>query len=240
MSSISYINNFIGKLLVNAPEINFQSFNVFYKEHEKITKEDLYLIYREMNLHCPSGVYKPYPSSSTEFVLEGLLECPEFMKLKENGKVLEIGTGCGAIAIYLKKLGFDISASDIDNKAIQATKHNMVKNNCFLPLFKSDLFKSIPQNKYDSIVFNVPLFMPETSKDKHLVCLTDVGGKILDDFLLSALPYLSDNGAVYLSYSNISKASLLMEEKFKVKLIKMDFSSKSSMSRALLRLEPKK
>ncbi|MFO7660101.1 MAG: peptide chain release factor N(5)-glutamine methyltransferase, partial [Candidatus Cloacimonadaceae bacterium] len=87
---------------------------------------------------------------------EGLVE---WIAAREQGclKVLEIGTGSGAIALALKKLKpeFDITATDISVQAIKLAVRNARQLGLQVTFQVADLF---PKNnfRYDVIVSNPP------------------------------------------------------------------------------------
>jgi release factor glutamine methyltransferase len=97
-----------------------------------------------------------------EFVLiprpetEGLVE---WIVQRGNGKlrVLDIGTGSGAIALALKHLNpaYQVSATDISFEALKVAKHNSKKLNLKVAFSQADLFPA-NQVKYDIIVSNPP------------------------------------------------------------------------------------
>ena len=68
---------------------------------------------------------------------------------------LDIGTGTGFIAIYLKKLGFNCQGVDINPKAIDLAIKNAAKNNVKINFYISDLFHNV-KGKFDLIIFNPP------------------------------------------------------------------------------------
>ncbi|MDR3293517.1 MAG: peptide chain release factor N(5)-glutamine methyltransferase [Clostridiales bacterium] len=77
----------------------------------------------------------------------------------ERVKVLDLCTGSGAIAIALKKLFGDrveVTATDIDNGALQAAKENAAANNIEIRFLKSDIFDDLTGEIFDVIVSNPP------------------------------------------------------------------------------------
>lgn len=123
------------------------------------------------------------PRQDTEILVE---QCIYLMKERENPKILDIGTGSGAISIALAKelpesevLGLDIS-DDALKMAVVNRELNNVSNLKFL---KSDVFQHVKEKNYDLIVSNPPYIpveeydelMPEVKKYEPRMALTDGG-----------------------------------------------------------------
>jgi len=92
---------------------------------------------------------------------------------------LDVGTGSGVHALLMRKLGgSDITATDISEKSIdQAMIHerlNFKKEG--ISFHVSNLFESIPKNKFHTIVFNPPGWRtPSTSLARKLESLEQEG-----------------------------------------------------------------
>ncbi len=123
------------------------------------------------------------PRQDTEILVE---QCIFLMKEKENPKILDIGTGSGAISIALAKelpesevLGLDVS-DDALKMAVENRELNNVSNLKFL---KSDVFQHVREKNYDLIVSNPPYIpveeynelMPEVKEYEPRMALTDGG-----------------------------------------------------------------
>ena len=96
------------------------------------------------------------PRPETEIIIE---ECLNIIKNKENYlKILDIGTGSGAIAISLARefINSHICAIDISEKAIEVAKKNIIEKKLTkqIELKKSTI--SYINNKFDLIVSNPP------------------------------------------------------------------------------------
>lgn len=87
----------------------------------------------------------------TQLLLESLAD----NKLDPKISILDLGCGCGVIALYLKALGYtNVSCSDISAKALNLTMHNAKLNNYELTLYASNMLDNV--EKYDLIVSNPP------------------------------------------------------------------------------------
>ncbi len=95
------------------------------------------------------------PRYETEYLVEKTINYSK--KLFNNKiKILDIGTGSGAISIALKKnMNSDVIACDISENAIEIAKHNAKINNLKIEFIKSDLFQNI-NGKFDIIISNPP------------------------------------------------------------------------------------
>lgn len=106
------------------------------------------------------GVLVPRPD--TETLVEKIINAVNQSDMKNKKiKILDIGTGSGAIAIslghYLKNS--DVTAIDISEIAIETAKINVNKLNlCNVHIIKSDIFKQtdILNEKYNIVVSNPP------------------------------------------------------------------------------------
>ncbi len=107
------------------------------------------------------GVFIPRPE--TELLVERVLEYINSQKQKKRLNILEIGTGCGNIAISLTKHTSNcrIISSDISEKALRtalqnAVRHGVAKKVKFVKSNYFDGISSIYHNYFDIIVSNPP------------------------------------------------------------------------------------
>ncbi|KXU13869.1 Methylase of polypeptide chain release factor [Streptococcus infantis] len=156
-----------------------------------------------MQLKVDKRVLIPRPETE-ELVELTLAENP-----KENLKVLDIGTGSGAIALALAKnrLDWSVTASDISEDALELATENANAQNLNLSFIKSDCFSEI-SSKYDIIVSNPPYISREDQEEvglnvlhsePHLALFADEDGlaiyrRIAED----SKDYLNDGGKIYL------------------------------------------
>lgn len=158
--------------------------------------------FRDLELAVDERVLIPRPET------EELVD----LVLKENSKanlrVLDIGTGSGAIAISLKSARPDwqVTASDISQGALQLAKENSKLNQVTLDFVESDVFSQIT-GTFDVIISNPP-YIAYDDKDEvgvnvlasepHLALFADEDGfAIYRQIIEGAAGHLSENGKLY-------------------------------------------
>jgi len=168
-----------------------------------------------LKIYVEDGVYEPAEDS---YLLIKALE------VKGNEKILDMGTGCGIIAVHLAKKGCKVVAVDINEKAVENAKKNAKANGLKIDFRKSDLFEAINE-KFDLIVFNPP-YLPTKGEDLAWDGGRD-GIEIIKKFLEDAKNYLERDGMIYIvlsSLCNIEKLKKLFEKKYKFEeVLKQNF-----------------
>ncbi len=99
------------------------------------------------------------PRVETEAMVEYAL-----LRLPSNARVLDLGTGSGAVAIAIKQSRPDTSvvASDISKDALSLARTNAAKFNLEINFILSDLFQSV-KGRFHLIAANLP-YLPTTDK----------------------------------------------------------------------------
>ena len=180
-----------------------------------------------MQLKVDERVLIPRPET------EELVELILAKNLKDNLKVLDIGTGSGAIALALAKnrLDWSVTASDISEDALELATENANAQNLNLSFIKSDCFSEI-SSKYDIIVSNPPYISREDQEEvglnvlhsePHLALFADEDGlaiyrRIAED----SKDYLNDGGKIYLEigYKQGQSVPALFKENFPEKRVR--------------------
>ena len=107
------------------------------------------------------------PRFETELLVQKTIKYIENFFDKEI-KILDIGTGSGAIAISLKKeVKSKIDAVDISKKALKTAKENAKINNVDIDFYQSDVFSKVNE-KYDVIISNPP-YISEDEEIENIV-----------------------------------------------------------------------
>ena len=191
---------------------------------QEVTDED-YKFVEDIYIKLASHIPAQYIIGHAEFygmqlkvderVLIPRLETEELVKLiltenpEKNLKVLDIGTGSGAIALALAKNRPDwsVTAADISQDALDLSLENAYAQNLNLSFIKSDCFSEI-SSKYDIIVSNPPYISRADEEEvglnvlhsePHLALFADEEGlAIYRRIAEESKDYLTDGGKIYL------------------------------------------
>ena len=140
------------------------------------------------------------------------------LKVLETDDVLDMGTGCGILAIIMAKKAKSVLAVDINpfalNCAIKNAKSNSVKEK--INFLRGDLFQSIiPHKKFNLIIFNSPYLPSEPEEEKSWIEKAWAGGrngrKVIDRFIIEAPFFLFNNGKILLIQSSLSDEHRTLE-----------------------------
>lgn len=122
-----------------------------------------YVQFRELNLKVGSGVLIPRPE--TEQLVDVALK---LMAGRSNLRVLDVGTGSGAIALSIAKeankafvVGVDISSKAL-GYALKNKQINTIDNVYFV---KTDLVSCFSDNSFDMVIANLP-YVTESEYDE--------------------------------------------------------------------------
>jgi 16S rRNA G966 N2-methylase RsmD len=109
---------------------------------------------KNIQMLCNAHVYPSDRFRTTNFLLDSILP---FLK---NSRVCDMGCGPGVVGLYAYKHGakkvvsVDINNSAVKNALLNKRLHNI--NDQKMSVFLSDCFDSVPLQKFDIIVFNLP------------------------------------------------------------------------------------
>jgi len=114
---------------------------------------DEYVEVEGVRVFVPRGVFSPEPNltnSSRQLVLA----LPDRL----DGRALDVGTGCGIIAIHLAKRGADVTATDYDPNTLPVANQNAIANGIAhkIKVMESDLLESVTGH-YSLVVANLPI-----------------------------------------------------------------------------------
>ena len=128
-----------------------------------------------------------------------------------SGYVLDLGCGIGVVGIILKTINKDINVDmvDINERAIELAKENLILNNIDNNVFISDVYSNV-KCKYNYIITNPPI---------------RAGKEVVRRFLLGSYEYLNNNGVLYFVMRKdhgVKSIIRELENLFNVEIIRKD------------------
>ncbi len=102
------------------------------------------------------------PRPETELLVELALE-----RLPQNGRVLDMGTGTGAIAVAIAHMRPDatVSALDVSEAAVDVARCNAARHQARVTFLRSDWYDALGPAQFDLIAANPPYIVAD---DPHL------------------------------------------------------------------------
>ncbi|QJC33192.1 peptide chain release factor N(5)-glutamine methyltransferase [Enterobacteriaceae endosymbiont of Donacia clavipes] len=170
--------------------------------------------------------YVLIPRKDTEILVNIVLQ-----KINNNTKkILELGTGSGAIsiAVAFEYSFINITAVDIDNKIINLAKYNAQKLNIYnITFLKSNWFSNLKNQKFDIIISNPPyisiqkyfFFKKELKFEPYRSLISDNNGTADLNYIISqSSKYLNNYGWLILEHGY--KQGYIIKKMFQIKNFK--------------------
>ena len=188
-----------------------------------------------LTLEAPPGVYPPSMGGSSAFIVN---HAEAAGLLPAAGKLLELGTGSGALALLAARAGWVTVACDLDPLAVEVAARNAQVNGIALPVVQSDLFAAFAGRRFDLVLFNLPHYhKPQVAWEEYT--LSDENGSLAHRFLNEAAEHLTPTGFVLFTYSNCSNPALLERSDWRFELAGCDYEGVGRYWRALVRAWPR-
>jgi len=179
------------------------------------------VVYGSLSFYVFDGVYEP--AEDTFLLADNLDVCG-------GDVVLDMGTGCGILAILSALKASRVVAIDVNPNAVKCAKENARRNDVLdkIDFICGDLFNPLRENLcFTLIIFNPP-YLPSEEKPEEWLEYAWAGGvdgrSVIDRFLMALPRHLKHGGRLLMvqsSLSDIEKTiTLLRERGFKVEVIK--------------------
>ena len=162
------------------------------------------IFYADLSFDVYEEVYEP---AEDTFLIADVLN----QTVTERDTVLDVGTGCGILAVIASVRAKKVVATDINPHAVKCAKQNAESNRASskIQVRLGDLFEPISETeKFSLIVFNAP-YLPST-RGEHRSWKTrawaggSTGRRVIDRFSRNAPRYLDARGRILLVQSTLS------------------------------------
>lgn len=162
------------------------------------------VFYKDFVFIVPEQVYDP---AEDTFLLARNLS------VEENSVVLDMGTGCGILAVLAAEGAKRVVAVDINPHAVACAQRNAKLNklSAKIETRQGDLFEPVASEKYDLIIFNPPYLPTGLDEGKSWIEKAWCGGRdgrfVIDRFIAESSKHLAGNGRILLVQSSLSNVA---------------------------------
>jgi len=168
------------------------------------------IFYRDLAFHVLEDVYEP---AEDTFLLA------DNLAVREGDLVLDMGTGCGILAVLAAKKAKKVVAVDLNPHAARCAKLNAEIHGVTdkVDTRLGDLLKPIKKSeKFDVIVFNAPYLPSAPAERKTWIGRAWAGGptgrQLIDRFVKEAPHYLKRRGKILLVQSSLANIEETLEK----------------------------
>jgi len=135
----------------------------------------------------------------------------ENLDVKEGERVLDVGTGCGLLAVIAAEKAIEVVAVDVNPHSVQCAKDNARVSNAHgrIAFVQGDLFAPfVDFAKFDVILFNAPYLRRDEDESDSWLTRAWSGGssgrEIIDRFIAQSPMHLERRGRLLLLQSNMA------------------------------------
>jgi release factor glutamine methyltransferase len=193
----TYLFTWSDRLVTEKEALTFKALFSRRLEGEPIA----YILERQAfwDLNLKTADHTLIPRADTETLIEWVLELAD--SLPDQARVIDLGTGTGAIALSLAHefAHWDVQGVDLVPQAVELAQYNAKLNNLDqVRFFQSSWFDRV-DDRFDLIVSNPPYIDPE---DEHLsqgdVRFEPLSALVADNKGLADLELIADQSRTYL------------------------------------------
>jgi release factor glutamine methyltransferase len=144
------------------------------------------------------GVLNPVTFRAGRYFAEFIARTP--LLTLESGRsgatALDLGTGCGILAIFAATRGYQVTAIDIEPTAVSCARANAILNRVEdqVGVLQGDLFAAIEGQFFDVVVFNLPFFRGQARKPLERAWMSP---DVIERCAAGLSSVLKPNGAAY-------------------------------------------
>ncbi|MGM5481556.1 MAG: HemK2/MTQ2 family protein methyltransferase [Nanobdellota archaeon] len=122
-------------------------------------------------------------------------------------RVLDMGAGSGHLGFEaFKRKGVNVTLADNNKNAIEQMQLIVEEEDLNIQVIETDLFESIPSQRFDIIVFNTPYLPYDVENDVYDPSVHGgvKGNEVTLRFLENTKQYLAEGGCILLLFSSLS------------------------------------
>ncbi|MFX0167976.1 MAG: HemK2/MTQ2 family protein methyltransferase [Candidatus Hodarchaeota archaeon] len=164
--------------------------------HRRLTQPRVIMLDNLCIQICPQVFHPGYGRTTLFFI--------QHMILHPQNRVLEIGTGTGAIAAAAARITHDVTATDVNPYAVNCAQGTMKLNKVEtrVTVLRGDLFAPVQGEVFDVILFNPPYFDLITESWIGSAWAAGPKCELIDRFLVEARSYMNEEGCIQMLASS--------------------------------------
>lgn len=128
---------------------------------------------------------------------------------------LEIGCGSGILSLLALRKGAQVTAVDVDPKAVANTRLNVQKNfrggKADVRVLQSDVFSALGAEVFDMIVINPPYYFRKVDVDSQLAWYCGENGEYFDKLFSGLRSHVHASTQVYMILAENAEISRIRE-----------------------------
>jgi release factor glutamine methyltransferase len=119
----------------------------------------------------------------------------------EGKTFLDLGTGSGILGLVAARAGAQVTAVDVNPKAVESARRNAAQAGLAVDCKVSDLFEALPGKQFDIVAWNPPFFPKAPRSPAECALYAGNGYATIRRFANEAREHLEPGGRIFLILS---------------------------------------
>ncbi len=145
------------------------------------------------------GVFNPVIFRTGEFLADFIARSPLLAPHSPDSTALDVGTGCGVLAVAAALRGHRTTAIDVVAETVACAKANAALNKVEVEVLLGDLFAPVAGRAFDVVLFSLPKFR---GKPKSTFEITWRSPDIIDRLCAGLPGMLAPGGSAFFVLTN--------------------------------------
>jgi SAM-dependent methyltransferase len=145
------------------------------------------------------GVFNPVIFRTGKFLADFIDESPQLAPRTPESTALDVGTGCGVLAVAAALRGYRTTAIDVVADTVACARANAALNKVDVEVLLGDLFAPVAGRTFDLVLFSLPKFR---GKPKSTFEITWRSPDIIDRLCAGLPDMLAPGGSAFFVLTN--------------------------------------
>jgi release factor glutamine methyltransferase len=152
-----------------------------------------------MRLHTDPQVFHPVCFHSGRMLVS-------YLRTRQlaGRRFLDMGTGSGLVGIWAARAGADLTACDVNVRAVELARENARVNGVAGEILESNLFSALTGRRFDFICFNLPFYPRAPQSPLEAAFFAGPDFQVVRQFAKECPAFLAPGGSVVVIFSEDS------------------------------------